>query len=225
MSRNSGSLSWCGPAFGPAAAIRRAATRFGARIVLEKTWQHSFDDRRTPESEVPVFSKGSDYDVLVVADVAGQFGGMLSYRTWRPRPVVGTQGLKPANWHFSHEAWGALQLQNRFREQAGYAMTEQDYAAWLAVRAVGEAATRSRSVEFEPVRAYLQGTELALAGFKGVPLSFRAWDGQLRQPVLLATERALVAVAPVEGFLHPGNELDTLGYDAPESPCRKPAGP
>lgn len=203
-----------------AAAIRRAAQRFGAKIVAEKTWQHSFDERRTPESEVPVFTQGTDYDVLVVADESGQFGDTLSYRTWQPRLVVGTQGLKPSNWHRTHEAWGALQLQNRFRELAGYGMTEQDYAAWLAVRAVGEAATRTRSVQFEPIKTYIMSKELALAGFKGVPLSFRAWDGQLRQPILLAAERSLIAVAPIEGFLHPKNELDTLGYDEPESPCR-----
>ena len=57
------------------------------------------------------------------------------------------------------------------------------------------------------------GGEFALAGFKGVPLSFRLWDGQLRQPVLLATERSLVAVAPIDGFLHQKNALDTLGFD------------
>ena len=202
-----------------AAAIRRAAKRYGAKIVQEKTWQHSFDQRRTPESDVPVFTQGSDYDVLIVADEAGQFGDLLSYRTWRPRPVAGTQGLKATNWHPTHEAWGALQLQHRFRELAGHTMTERDSAAWLAVRAVGEAATRTHSLQFEPIKAYLLGNELALAGFKGVPLSFRAWDGQLRQPLLLAAERSLISVAPIEGFLHPKNELDTLGYDNPESPC------
>lgn len=204
-----------------AAALQRAAKRFGAKIVEEKTWQYTFDERRTPESEIPVLTQGEDHDVLVVADEAGLFGDSLGYRTWRPRPVVGTQGLRPVAWHRTHEAWGALQLQNRFREQAGYSMTEIDYAAWLAVRAVGEAATRTRSVQFEPIKAYLRGTALALAGFKGVALSFRPWDGRLRQPLLLAADRSMVAVAPLEGFLHPRNELDTLGHDEAESPCHQ----
>jgi len=47
-------------------------------------------------------------------------------------------------------------------------------------------------------------------------------DGQLRQPVLLSTDRSLVAVAPIEGFLHQRNELDTLGYDKMESLCHYP---
>ncbi|NOU20506.1 MAG: branched-chain amino acid ABC transporter substrate-binding protein, partial [Methyloglobulus sp.] len=62
--------------------------------------------------------------------------------------------------------------------------------------------------------------QFALQGYKGVPLSFRSWDHQLRQPVLLAAPRSLVAVAPIEGFLHPKTELDTLGYDQPETGCQ-----
>ncbi|QSA98219.1 ABC transporter substrate-binding protein [Methylococcus sp. EFPC2] len=203
-----------------ASAIKRSAQRFGLKVVAEKTWQHSFDERRTPESEVPVFTQGPDHDVLVVADEAGLFGDYLPYRTWSPRPVVGSQGLVPSAWHYTHEMWGALQLQNRFREQTGRTMNDQDYAAWLAVRAIGEAASRTRSVDFDKIKAYFAGAEFSLAGFKGVPLSFRAWDGQLRQPILLASPRSLVAVAPIEGFLHPKNELDTLGYDQPETLCR-----
>jgi ABC transporter substrate binding protein (PQQ-dependent alcohol dehydrogenase system) len=202
-----------------AVALKRAAKRFGHKIVAERIWTHTFEDRRTPESEVPVFTQGIEYDVLVVADEAGLFGDYLPYRTWLPRPVAGTQALVAVAWHPTLETWGAIQLQNRFRALAGRAMTEVDYGGWLAVRAVGEAATRTGSLDFAAIRQYLSSESFALAGFKGVPLSFRPWDGQLRQPVLLATERSLVAVAPVEGFLHPKNELDTLGYDEPETQC------
>jgi ABC transporter substrate binding protein (PQQ-dependent alcohol dehydrogenase system) len=203
-----------------AEAVRRAARKFGARIVMDKPWEHSFDERRTPESEVPVFTQGAEYDVVIVADETGLFGDFFPYRTWQPRPVAGTQGLVPTAWHRTHEAWGALQLQNRFRDQAGRWMTEEDYAGWLAARAIGEAATRTGSVDFDKIREFLLGDEFALAGFKGVPLSFRRWDRQLRQPVLLAADRSLVAVAPIEGYLHPKNELDTLGFDEAESKCR-----
>jgi ABC transporter substrate binding protein (PQQ-dependent alcohol dehydrogenase system) len=203
-----------------AASVKRSAQRFGLKIVTEKPWNHSFDERRTPESEVPVFTQGDDYDVIVAADESGEFGDFLTYRTWLPRPVFGTQGLMAVSWHHTLESWGAIQLQNRFREQAKRWMNETDYGAWLAVRAIGESATRAKSVDFRKVRDYMLGDQFALAGFKGVPLSFRAWDGQMRQPVLLAHERSLVAVAPIEGFLHPKNELDTLGYDQPETQCK-----
>jgi len=201
------------------AAVKRAAQRFGVKITAEKPWQHSFEDRRTPESEIPVFTQGVDYDVLVVADEAGVFGDLFAYRTWQPRLIAGTQGLVPSAWHFTHEQWGALQLQNRFRELAKRWMAEQDYAGWLAVRAIGESASRVKSTDFAKIKEFMLGGEFALAGFKGVPLSFRPWDGQLRQPVLLATERSLVAVAPIEGFLHQKNELDTLGVDQQDSQC------
>ncbi|MDD5268443.1 MAG: ABC transporter substrate-binding protein [Methylococcales bacterium] len=202
-------------------AIKRAAKRFGMNIVAEKTWEHTYDSRRTAQSDVAVFTQtDDDYDVLVVADEQGQFGEYLDYRTWIPRPVIGTQGLIATAWHRTHEQWGAVQIQNRFKEKAGRWMEEQDYAAYLAVRAIGEAATRTGSNEIKQVKDYILSDAFALQGYKGNPLSFRSWDGQLRQPVLLAAPRSLVAVAPIEGFLHPKTELDTLGYDQPESQCK-----
>jgi ABC transporter substrate binding protein (PQQ-dependent alcohol dehydrogenase system) len=202
------------------ASIKRAAKRFGNKIVAEKIWEHTFDARRTAQSTVAEFSQTDDYDVLVVADEQGQFGEYLDYRTWIPRPVIGTQGLVATAWHRTHEQWGAVQIQNRFKEATGRWMEEQDYAAYLAVRAIGEAATRTKSNESKPIKDYMLSEQFALQGYKGVPLSFRPWDGQLRQPLLLAAPRSLVAVAPIEGFLHPKTELDTLGYDQPESTCK-----
>lgn len=202
-------------------ALKRAAKRFGMEIVAEKTWEHTFDARRTAQSDVAVFSQtDDDYDVLVVADEQGQFGEYLDYRTWIPRPVIGTQGLIATAWHRTHEQWGAVQMQNRFKEKAGRWMEEQDYAAYLAVRAIGEAATRTQSGESKLVKEYMLSDAFALQGYKGNPLSFRSWDGQLRQPVLLAAPRSMVVVAPIEGFLHPKTELDTLGYDQPETQCK-----
>jgi ABC transporter substrate binding protein (PQQ-dependent alcohol dehydrogenase system) len=201
-------------------AIKRAAKRFGMEIVAEKTWEHTYDARRTAQSDVAVFTQVDDYDVLAVADEQGQFGEYLDYRTWLPRPVIGTQGLIATAWHRTHEQWGAVQIQNRFKEKAGRWMEEQDYAAYLAVRAVGEAAIRTQSSDTKRVKDYMLSDAFALQGYKGNPLSFRSWDGQMRQPVLLAAPRSLVAVAPIEGFLHPKTELDTLGYDQPETQCK-----
>ncbi len=201
-------------------AVKRAAKRFGMTLVAEKVWEHTFDARRTAQSDVPVFTQGIDYDVLVVADEAGMFGEYLDYRTWKPRPVIGTQGLVPTSWHRTHEQWGAVQIQNRFKEQAGRWMEEEDYGAYLAVRSIGEAVTRTGSVDMPTIKAYLMSDQFALQGYKGTPLSYRSWNGQLRQPVLLAAARSMVAIAPVEGFLHPKTELDTLGYDLPESKCK-----
>ena len=202
-------------------AIKRAAKKFGMTIVQEKIWEHSFDARKTAQADVAVFTQIDDeYDVLVVADEQGLFGEYLDYRIWLPRPVIGTQGLIATPWHKTHEQWGATQIQNRFKDKAKRWMEEQDYGAYLAVRALGEAATRSQAKDPKAIKDYLLSDQFALQGYKGVPLSFRVWDHQLRQPVLLAAPRSLVAVAPIEGFLHPKTELDTLGYDQPETGCQ-----
>ncbi|WP_145681449.1 ABC transporter substrate-binding protein [Azospirillum brasilense] len=204
-----------------AAAVKRAAKRFGAEVVEEKTWSEDHDARRTAQAEMPVFTQGKRHDVVIVADEIGDFGDYVLYRTWEPRPVAGTQGLVPTNWHRAHEAWGAAQLQSRFKAAAQRVMSPRDHAVWAAIRAVGEAATRTRSTDPTVLAAYIRGPDFTLAAFKGVPLSFRSWDGQLRQPVLLAADRSLVSVSPQDGFLHPRTELDTLGHDQPETGCRR----
>lgn len=207
-------------------AVRRAAKRYGARIVEEKTWSFEDINRRvdtghaTIQSEIPPFTQAREHDVLVVADEAERFGEYLAYHTWLPRPVVGTQGLVPTAWSRVHEQWGATQLHSRFERQAGRWMRPRDYTAWMAVRAVGEAATRTRSADQAALAAYIRGPDFILPAFKGQGLTFRDWDGQLRQPVLLAGPRTLVSVSPQPGFLHQFSELDTLGDDRPESRCK-----
>jgi ABC transporter substrate binding protein (PQQ-dependent alcohol dehydrogenase system) len=209
-----------------AADIRHAAQKFQAHIVQEKPWTFIPGARRTDtghfaiQAEVARFTQGIDYDVLVVADEEDEFGDDLSYRTFDPRPVAGTQGLVPSAWARPHEQWGATQLQERFLYQAKRWMTDRDYAAWMAVRAIGEAATRSKSADPAAITAFMRGDRFELAGYKGARLSFRPWDGQLRQPILLADARSLVSVSPQPGFLHQFSELDTLGIDKPETKCR-----
>jgi ABC transporter substrate binding protein (PQQ-dependent alcohol dehydrogenase system) len=209
-----------------AADIRHAAQKFQARVVQEKPWTFVPGARRTDtghfaiQAEVARFTQGVSYDVLVVADEADEFGDQLSYRTFDPRPVAGTQGLVPSAWARPHEQWGATQLQNRFLRQAKRWMTDRDYAAWMAVRAIGEAAARLNSTDPAAIAAFLRSDRFELAAFKGARLSFRSWDGQLRQPILLADARSLVSVSPQPGFLHQFSELDTLGIDKPETKCR-----
>jgi ABC transporter substrate binding protein (PQQ-dependent alcohol dehydrogenase system) len=67
---------------------------------------------------------------------------------------------------------------------------------------------------------YFRSPDFTLAAFKGQRLTLRDWNLQLRQPILLADGRVIVSVSPQEGFLHQVSELDTLGYDRPETKCR-----
>ena len=203
-----------------AGALKRAANRFGAKIVAEKVWAFGPDARRTAKLEVPVFTQGVDYDVLIAADEIGEFGEYLMYRTWEPRLVAGTQGLVPTTWDRAHEQWGSAQLQSRFLKTFKRWMNQLDYTVWAAIRAIGEGATRSQSNQFKDIMDYIHNEKFVLAGFKGQKLTFRDWNGQLRQPILLATPKAVVSVSPQKGFLHQRTHLDTLGYDKSESSCR-----
>ena len=208
-------------------AIRRAAQRYGAEIVEERSYEFVEFARRTDsghvqvQQQMPVLTQDvADYDVLVVADESDVFGEYLPYRTWEPRPVAGTQGLVPTAWSRVHEQWGGTQVQRRFEKFAGRPMTERDYNAWLAVRIIGEAVTRTGNAGAEALHDYMLSDQFEIAAFKGEGLSFRPWNQQLRQPILLVTARVLVSVSPQEQFLHERTPLDTLGYDEPESACR-----
>ena len=210
-----------------AAALRRAAKRFGGKIVEERVFKVEAGSRRADggheqiQQQIPAFTQNAPaYDVLLVADEADQFGEYFPYRTWDARPVAGTQGLVPVSWHPALEQWGATQFQNRFQRLASRPMRPLDYDIWVAVRSVGEAATRTRSAAPRTLIGYMKSAEFDLAAFKGRKLNYRNWNGQLRQPILLGTAKLPVTVSPQPGFLHQFSELDTLGTDRPESACK-----
>lgn len=209
-----------------AAALRRSIRKFGGRVVGEVGYDaHGADIRDTALNEFTLVTRASDYDVVAVADEANEFGTALNYNTDLPRPVVGTQGLTPAAWGRPVEAWAAVQLQNRFKKLAGRAMTPTDYAGWMAVHTVGEAAVQLKSADPAAIRRLILSPGFEVGGFKGRALSFRPWDGQLREPIFDLWSGAVVATAPLAGFLHQSSDLDTLGLDKPESPCRAPRSP
>lgn len=203
-----------------AAALRRAAKRFGVKLVVEKAWSFDNDQRRSAQAEMPLFTQTAEYDVVLVADERGDFGEYVPYQTWYPRPVAGTQGLTPVGWHKTIETYGAAQLQKRFETLAGRWMNDRDFAAWMAVRSIASAVSKLREADPRKVHALQLSDQLPLDGFKGRKLSYRPWNGQLRQPIALVQPRALVSTSPQDGFLHPFNEMDSLGYDKPEVTCR-----
>lgn len=204
---------------GYAAALRAAAAKFNATITGEKTWRFDADMRRNAAQEVPLLTQEEDYDAVVVVDEIRDWGRYVLYNTWLPRPVIGSEGLRAVAWSPVVEQWGAAQLQRRFVKSAGRGMGSVDYALWAAVRAVGEAVTRTKSDDPAVLRDYLLSDAFELAGFKGRKMTFRSWNGQMRQPIPLVHSDAIAALAPIEGFLHQKTELDTLGQDEAESAC------
>ena len=208
-------------------AYRHAAKKFGAKIVEERVFEDNGGGRRSDSGSVqvqrqmPVFTQDTpDYDVLVAADENEVFAGYLPYRSWDARPVVGSAGLQPTSWDPSHELWGAVQLQNRFERIFKRGMNARDNQAWVAMRMIGDAVARTRSADPKTVHDALLSPDFVVAAFKGEKLTVRAWNQQLRQPILLTDGRGTVSVSPQEGFLHQTTELDTLGFDEPETKCK-----
>jgi ABC transporter substrate binding protein (PQQ-dependent alcohol dehydrogenase system) len=207
-------------------AYRRSAKRFGARIVAEKVSEDTGGSRQTDsglvqtQQQMPTLTQGvPDYDVLVAADENEVFAGYLPYRTWNPRPVVGSAGLEPVTWDASSESWGGAQVENRFTRLFHRRMMPLDLQAWTGVRMIGEAASRSSSSDPDKIMTYMKGPDFGVAAYKGQRLTLRDWDLQLRQPILLADGRTVVSISPQPGFLHQVTELDTLGIDRPETKC------
>jgi ABC transporter substrate binding protein (PQQ-dependent alcohol dehydrogenase system) len=208
-------------------AIRRAAARFGAKIVQERVFEDTGGARRTDsgvsliQRQMPVFTQQAPaYDVLVAADENEVFAPYLPFRTWDPRPVAGSAGLEPKSWDAAHDQWGAVQIQYRFVKLNSRHLTAVDMQAWTAVRMIGEAASHVNSGDRKALLDFIKGPDFSVAAFKGQGLSLRSWNLQLRQPILLADGRMVVSVSPQQGFLHQVSELDTLGVDRPETKCK-----
>ncbi|SNR63559.1 ABC transporter substrate-binding protein [Puniceibacterium sediminis] len=207
-------------------SYRASARKFGARITEERVFQDTGGSRVSDsghvlvQRQIPVFTQdAAPHDVVVAADASDVFAEYLPYHLWDPASVAGSAGLRPLTWAPTHESWGATQIQRRFEELAGRNMTDIDYQTWLALRVLGEAVTRTASADPAVLRDYILSPEFELAAFKGVAVTFRPWNGQMRQPILLSNGRMTVSVSPQEGFLHEVSPLDTLGLDRPESEC------
>lgn len=205
-----------------ARSFERSAAKFGLKIVDRRSFVLSNDPRMRDQVNVPLMTGGLTYDVVFVADADGEFARFVPFATFLPRPVVGSAGLIPDGWHVAYERNGAPQLNQRFEKLASRPMLTPDFAAWAAGRAVTEALQRTRSTDPKTLTEFLLSDAFTLDTYKGNPGSFRVWDRQLRQPILLHTGDAVIERAPLDGFLHQRNILDSLGRDEPESGCKLP---
>jgi ABC transporter substrate binding protein (PQQ-dependent alcohol dehydrogenase system) len=202
-----------------AASFLASARKFGLRIVETRDFVAGNDPRKRDQINIKLLTGGVDYDALFVADALGDFARTVPFNTAKPRPVVGSAGLEASSWHPYWERYGAPQLNRRFFRLVGRRMSDEDWATWIAVRATLDAATSIHDTAGAAVYQALLAPDLKIELYKGAPGSFRNWSHQLRQPILLGTHDAVVAVAPVEGALHQKNNLDTLGVDEPEFRC------
>ena len=200
------------------ATVQASIKRYGLQVVAVKPFKLSGDPRERDLANPLLLTAGSTYDAVWVVDSDGEFARGLPYRIVLPRPVVGDAGLVAVAWHAQFERYGAPQVTRRFAKSAKRPMTAHDWAAWMAGKALIAAASAAPK---GPAAAWAQAlATTALDGSKGGSLTFRPWDGQLRQTVLLTDGQGVISQAPIDGLLHPSNVLDTLGADAPEKLCK-----
>lgn len=213
-----------------AAAYRRSAKIFGAHIAAERQYKGKAGSRETDsglidlQKQLPVFTQNlPNYEALVCADENSVFAGYLPYRTWDARPVAGSAGLIPTSWDPNNTEFGGKQMQDRFIAYAHRFMTALDMNAWVAARSIGTAASYAQSLDPDKIMAFMRGPNFQLGAYRGLSLSVRDWNGQVRQAILLSDSgRTVVSMSPQPGFLHQRTVLDTLGTDKPETKCKLP---
>ncbi len=201
-------------------AWMRSAKRYGIKVAKQTAFKLSTDPREREQSNVRLLTNDKAYDVVVVIDSDGEFARGVPFNTQWPRPVLGANGLVALAWHPQWDLNGGPQLTRRFVRAAHRPMTGQDWAAWAAVKAVVGVLTESPQSSVTEQLKLLRSGRVAVDGFKGPRLSFRAWDGQLRQPIFLGHADGVAALAPFDGVMHPTEVLDTLGVDEKESTCK-----
>lgn len=199
--------------------FEHSAKKFGIKVVEVKHFIPGSDPRKRDQNNIALLTSGSGYDLVWVIDSTGEFARDIPYQIQKPQIVVGNAGLVALAWHWAWERQGAPQLNRRFEKKAKRQMTDYDWSAWLSIKTVVEAVLRTKSTDYLKLNNYIKGPDIILDGFKGARLSFRSWNNQLRQPIFVTTDNWVVARAPLEGFLHQINNLDTLGYDKQESQC------
>jgi len=210
------------------AQVKRSAARFGGKVVDDKLYDlppgaRNLDSgHQQIQAQIPMETEEApDHDVVWVINSDDDFGDYLPFRTYLPRPVVGTQGLQAIAWDKSYTESGAMHFQNAIPRIAKRDPVERDYTAWLGFRALADSAMKSGKTTPQEVKAYMLSDQFKLEGFKGQAMSFRTWDHQMRQPIVLGGgTRVPVSTSPQEGFLHPTNVTDTLGFDKPETKCK-----
>ncbi|MDO5288020.1 MAG: branched-chain amino acid ABC transporter substrate-binding protein [Pseudomonadota bacterium] len=204
-------------------AFNRAAKRFGLNIVKQRPFKLTGDPRERELANPRLLTSGVEHDTVTVLDSDGEFARTLPYATQLPRPVTGANGLVATVWHPQWERFGGPNVSRRFAKQTKRPMTGHDWAAWAAARMIAITLANAPQASQADQLKSLRSGQTTLDGAKGVPLSFRPWDGQMRQPIMLSHSDGVAGSAPLDGVLHPVNVLDTLGTDRQESTCKERA--
>jgi hypothetical protein len=126
------------------------------------------------------------------------------------------------SWHAALYRFGAEQLNDRFTARFNAPMHADAWAAWMAVKIAWETGARAGAGESLLVR--LSAGRDRFDGHKGVPLDFRAWDRQLRQPLYVVQrveegDEPRITDVPSRGTGDVRAMLDRIGVSEHDSAC------
>ena len=198
-----------------------SAKQFGLKIVDNKSFLLGNDPRARDQNDLDFLTGSAKYDAVYISDTHREFSYKVPFATHIPSAVLGSSGLTPRAWHWSYLRHGAPQVHGRFERMNKRRMTEEDWAAWVGMRAIAEALVRFKNNENFSFQDAFVSEEFKLDGSKGPVLNFRKWNRQLRQPIMLSTDNWVTSIAPLESFVHRVNNLDTIGIDSKTSKCGK----
>ena len=198
-----------------------SAKQFGLKIVDNRSFLLGNDPRARDQNDLDFLTGSAKYDAVYISDTHREFSYKVPFATHIPSTVLGSSGLTPRAWHWSYLRHGAPQVHGRFERMNKRRMTEEDWAAWVGMRAIAEALVRFKNNENFSFQDAFVSEEFKLDGSKGPVLNFRKWNRQLRQPIMLSTDNWVTSIAPLESFVHRVNNLDTIGIDSKTSKCGK----
>jgi ABC transporter substrate binding protein (PQQ-dependent alcohol dehydrogenase system) len=249
-------LVYGGPEGGDLRARARKALlerHFGARIVGEKEVQE-----RAFQEVLQAIRRAQPQVVLLLLPPEAQLAFLGQYErvgldaqvTGFPYPEAQTRaffrqalaraprsgaGYRVVLWEAKLDAYGARELNARYLEMFGLPMDPPAWAAYQAVKILFEAVAFTQSKEGRRIRAHLLDPQAVFDVHKGIGVSFRPWDQQLRQAlylVKLASAKEAWDLASLVGELpaiyRPGTDpverLDQLGDLKRDSRCRLGGG-
>ena len=210
------------------AQVKRSAARFGGKVVEEKVYdlppgaRIRISGHQQIQAQIPMETgerarprRGLGHQQR------RRFRRLSAVPHLSARPVVGTQGLQAIAWDKSYTESGAMHFQNGLPASPSASRSSATTPPGSASALSTDRHQASGKTTPPEVKAYLLSDQFKLEGFKGQAMSFRTWDHQIRQPIVLGGgTRVPVSDSPQEGFLHPTNVTDTLGFDQPETKCK-----
>ncbi len=203
------------------ASFIESAKQFGLKIIDNKSFLLGNDPRARDQNDLDFLTGSAKYDAVYISDTHREFSYKVPFATHIPSAVIGSSGLTARAWHWSYLRHGAPQVHGRFERMNKRRMTEEDWAAWVGMRAIAEALVRFKNNENFSFQDAFVSEKFKLDGSKGPVLNFRKWNRQLRQPIMLSTDNWVTSIAPLESFVHRVNNLDTIGIDSKTSKCGK----